>query len=212
VLVQLAHVMAPFTPFLAEELYQKLTGGESVHLRDWPAVGHIDELIVDRMALVREIINEGLSQRASGGVKVRQPLQSVTVASLYEHLGEHAQDLLPVVLEELNVKQVLEAEPGAEQRVRIDLHISPALKREGMVREVIRNVQNARKEAGLDVDDRIHVGLLATEPELTKAIKEHEALIATETLAESVVYEGVFDTQTACTIDGMPLTISLRKA
>lgn len=211
VLVQLAHVMAPFTPFLADELYQKLTGGESVHLRDWPATGHIDELIVDRMAFVRDIINEGLSQRAAGSVKVRQPLQSVTVAGLSEHLGEHAAELLPVILEELNVKEVLESKPGAKERVFVALELTPALKREGMVREVIRNVQNARKQAGLDVDDRIHVGLLANEPELTKAIKEHEAFVKAETLADSVVYEGVFDTQTSCTVDGIPLTISLQK-
>lgn len=211
VLVQLAHVMAPFTPFLADELYQKLTGGESVHLRDWPATGHIDELIVDRMAFVRDIINEGLSQRAAGSVKVRQPLQSVTVAGLSEHLGEHAAELLPVILEELNVKEVLESKPGAKERVFVALELTPALKREGMVREVIRNVQNARKQAGLDVDDRIHVGLLANELELTKAIKEHEAFVKAETLADSVVYEGVFDTQTSCTVDGIPLTISLQK-
>src|SRR5690606_29140857 len=109
VLVQLAHVMAPFTPFLAEELYQKLTGGESVHLRDWPKVGHVNELIVDRMAFVREVINEGLSQRASNGLKVRQPLQSVAIPALHDRLGEDMDELAPVILEELNVKELKQA-------------------------------------------------------------------------------------------------------
>ena len=75
VLVQLSLVMAPFTPFLAEELYKKLTGRESVHLEDWPVTGHINELALERMTFIREVINEGLSQRAAAGIKVRQPLQ-----------------------------------------------------------------------------------------------------------------------------------------
>jgi len=79
ILVQLAHVMAPFTPFLAEELYQKLTGGESVHLRDWPMVGHINELILQEMADIRLGIEQGLSKRAAAKIKVRQPLQEARV-------------------------------------------------------------------------------------------------------------------------------------
>src|SRR6185437_13378344 len=74
VLVHLSMVLAPFVPFLAEELYQKLTGGESVHLLDWPKAGRVDDLALERMAYVRNVINEGLSQRAAGGIKVRQPL------------------------------------------------------------------------------------------------------------------------------------------
>jgi isoleucyl-tRNA synthetase len=209
VLVQLSHVMAPFTPFLAEELYQKLTGGESVHLRDWPKVGHINELSVSRMAFVREVINEGLSQRAAAKVKVRQPLQSVAVAGVAEHLGEDAAELTPIILEELNVKELKLAK--GDVKVELDTKITPALKREGAVREIIRNVQNLRKESGLDVDDRIHLGLLTADKELSAAIKEHEATIMAETLAESVVYEGVFDHQAVCAVDGVPLTVSLRK-
>jgi len=209
IMVQLAHVLAPFTPFLAEELYQKLTGGESVHLRDWPAVGHIDQLALDDMAKVRELINQGLSQRAAGKVKVRQPLSEVKLYGVPDMKAE----LLEIIQEELNVKRVTVVPDSSDkvEKAEVDLHITDALKREGMVREVIRNVQNARKQAGLDVDDRIHVGLLATQPELAKAIKEHEALVKSETLSESVVYEGVFDEQISCTVEGIPLTISIRK-
>lgn len=215
VLVQLSHVMAPFTPFLAEELYQKLTGGESVHLRDWPAAGHIDELALDKMAVLREAINQGLSRRAEAKLKTRQPLARV---SLY---GKQFEFLLPgtpqaefysnILLEELNVKKCELHPTGDELKVELDTKLTPALQREGKVREVIRNVQNARKEAGLDVDDRIHLGLISNEKELHQAVAEHEALIKAETLAESVVYEGVFDWQTACTVDGIPLTISIQK-
>src|ERR1700749_4721512 len=72
VLVRLSMTLAPFVPFLAEELYQKLTGGESVHLLDWPEGGEVNELVLDKMAMVRRYIEDGLRQRAEHGVKIRQ--------------------------------------------------------------------------------------------------------------------------------------------
>lgn len=211
VLVRLAHIMAPFTPFLAEELYQKLTGGESVHLRDWPATGHVNELILDRMAFVREVINEGLSQRAANSLKVRQPLQSVAVAGADEQLGEDAAEFVPVILEELNVKELSSKAP-AEGRVMLDLKVTPELKREGMMREVVRNVQTARKQAGLNVDDRIELSLSTTDAELHKAIHEHSDTIKAETLATSLVQDHTYAFDVSCSVDDAPLTISIEKA
>jgi isoleucyl-tRNA synthetase len=210
VLVQLAHIMAPFTPFLAEELYQKLTGGESVHLRDWPKVGHINELVLDRMAFVRDVINEGLSQRAASRLKVRQPLQKVTVGGVSQHLGEDAEELTQIVLEELNVKELVKAK-GSERTVVIDTKVTPKLKREGMMREVVRNVQNARKQAGLDVDDRIELSLSTTDDELRQAVTEHHDTIASETLAKSLVFDKTYEHESSCAVDGAPLTVSLQK-
>ncbi len=210
VLVQLAHVMAPFTPFLAEELYQKLTGGESVHLRNWPKVGDINEPLVDRMAFVREVINDGLSQRASNGLKVRQPLQSVGIVGLHEHLSEDEKELSPIILEELNVKTVVATD--GESKVVLDINITPTLKREGMMREVVRNIQNARKQAGLNVDDRIELSLSTTDEELHRAIAEHQNTIVAETLAKSLVFDRTFAFETSCSVDDAPITVSLQKA
>ncbi len=183
VLVQLSKVMAPFTPFLAEELYQKLTGGESVHLLDWPEVGHVNELIVERMAYIREVINEGLSQRSQASIKVRQPLQKITIEGYDTNLGEHQAELSQIVLEELNIKEWQSSSVGKEKKVMLDLQITPELKQEGLAREVIRFVQQARKEADLQVDDRIKLSLQTDNNELAQAIKGHQENIATETLA-----------------------------
>jgi isoleucyl-tRNA synthetase len=210
VLVQLAHVLAPFTPFLAEELYQKLTGGESVHLQDWPENGHVNELIVSRMAYVREVINEGLSQRAAAGIKVRQPLASVSIAGLDAELGEDSEELQAIITEELNVKQIHDVK-RADTRVAIDAKITPELKREGLMREVVRNVQNARKQAGLNVDDRITLSLHSDDSELSKAIQEHKDTIAEETLAASMS-KTVADAFTQeVKIEGMSLVIKLAR-
>ena len=177
VLVRLSVVLAPFTPFLSEELYRKLTGGESVHLLDWPEPSYIDDQLVTEMARVRDYINQGLSLRAVAGIKVRQPLNSVAVPELPEAYKE-------IIREELNVKTV---DWGKE--VALDTDISPELKREGYAREAIRHVQNARKNAGLSVDDRIKLVLIADNEELRRALTEHEAVIAAETLATSISQE-----------------------
>jgi isoleucyl-tRNA synthetase len=201
VLVQLSQVMAPFTPFLAEELYQKLTGGESVHLLDWPRAGQVNELVVGEMETVREYVNQGLSLRAKERLKVRQPLASVTVPTLGSFVN--FEDILT---EELNVKRVHKGE-----ELSLDLAVTPELKREGLMREVIRHVQNARKQAGLNVDDRIKLSLVTSEAELKKAITEYEDVIAAETLAGSLT-GAEYDYSVDVKVEGESLKVSLQKA
>lgn len=200
VLVQLAHIMAPFTPFLAEELYQKLTGGESVHLQDWPEVGQINEQLVTDMKRAREYITEGLALRAQNAIKVRQPLASVTVPELPDLYKE-------IIAEELNVKEV---KWGKE--LALDTKLTPVLKQEGLMREVVRQVQTARKAAGLQVDDRIHLVLTTEEKELNDAIKTHEEVIKAETLATELSNSGTHHFKTDAKIDVFSLIISLQKS
>jgi isoleucyl-tRNA synthetase len=202
VLVQLSQVIAPFTPFLAEELYQKLTGGESVHLLDWPKVGHINELVIQDMATVREYVNEGLSIRAKERQKVRQPLAAVTVPTLGQFVN--FEDILT---EELNVKKVVQG-----KELALDLAITPELRREGLMREVVRHIQSARKAAGLNVDDRINVGLTTADEEIQKAISEFADIISAEVLADTLSNESYGQYQTTAKVEGVELSISLQKA
>jgi len=202
VLLKLSVLMAPFTPFLAEELYQNLGGGnESVHLLDWPANYSVDQLVLDEMATVREYVNQGLSFRAKAGLKVRQPLASVTVPSLGQFV-----DFNDILTEELNVKEVKQ---GSE--VAIDEDITPELKREGLMREVVRNVQAARKKAGLNVDDRIALCITTEDSELEQAVKEHKATIEQETLAESVEDSSSLSYREEAVIDGKKLSVALTR-
>lgn len=208
VLTQLSHLMAPFTPFLAEELYRKLTGGESVHLRDWPDAGHIDEVLVKDMARAREYITAGLAKRSVAGIKVRQPLKNVIVPELPENYKE-------IIEEELNVKQVEWAPRTAAETtdsVILDTSVSPELKREGLAREVIRQVQSARKAAGLNVDDRINLILSTPSQELGLAIKDYTPTIKQETLALNIYESGSGAFETAAKVDDVDFTIKLTKA
>lgn len=204
VLVRLAYVLAPFTPFLAEELYRNLTGDkESIHLKDWLPAGRVNDLVMNEMDTVRDYVNQGLSLRAKAGLKVRQPLTSMSVPSLGEHI-----DFESIIKDEVNVKEV-----KTSSEVKIDENITPELKREGLMREVIRHIQAARKAAGLNVDDRI-VLMLTVSPDdadLQDSIKEHASTIMAETLAAEFapMKDGY---ETTVNVEKMNLGIALKKA
>ena len=209
VLVQLAKIMAPFTPFMAEELYRQLTNEESVHLVDWPASGHVNELVLDEMAAIRDLITQGLAQRAEAGIKVRQPLATASVVLPFNITEPDRQELQAILAEEVNVKEV-SCTVGDEPSIRLDLALTDPLRREGMAREVIRQVQNARKQAGLQVDDRIELSLSTDAPELRKALEEHEATIKAETLTSSLSYQDG-QNPTTVSIENQEVKISLIK-
>ncbi len=105
VLVTLCKLCAPMTPFLTEEIYQKLTGLESVHLADFPVENSdlIDETVEQRMDLVRDICSLGRFAREEVNIKVRQPISSLILPKSDEII---IGDLLPIIMEELNVKEV----------------------------------------------------------------------------------------------------------
>ena len=219
VLVRLSYMLAPFTPFLAEELYHNLTGdNESIHLKDWLPAGEIDSSMLRDMNALRTAVNDGLSKRASEGIKVRQPLASVKLINTISQdtPAEVAQFLIDIAKDELNVKSVKivtdsESE-SAQPSVVYDLTITPELKREGLMREIVRHVQSARKQAGLQIDDRIVLSISSDDSEISQAVDVFADVIKAETLAvelNSVVDESEkYDVK----IEGKLVEISLKKA
>ncbi|MBP6042126.1 isoleucine--tRNA ligase [Candidatus Saccharibacteria bacterium] len=206
-LVQVSMIFAPFTPFLSEELYQKLTGGESVHLLDWPKAGKIDNELIETMSKVRNYITEGLAIRAKQSLKVRQPLASVTVPKLPDAYSD-------VIIEELNVKKVIwsEEKSDGENNVILDLELTDELRSEGIMRDVIRQVQNFRKSSELEVDDRIVLGLGTEDKSVSEAVEAHAKEIMAETLADSLNIETDYEHTVTKKVSGVELKISLQKA
>ncbi len=182
VLLQFVVIAAPFIPFMSEELFRLLTGAESVHLLDWPVAGDVDVNLLETMNFARSIINEGLRQRAEAGIKVRQPLGSVSV---HDPNGMIHGELETIIADELNVKKVLKSDRASELAAVVDLKLTAKLKREGLAREIIRLVQNARKNAGLEVDDRIDLQLGSDNSGITDVLDDSQLgdLIKKETLA-----------------------------
>ncbi len=219
VLVRLSYMLAPFTPFLAEELYHNLTGdNESIHLKDWLPAGEIDNSMLRDMNALRTAVNDGLSKRASEGIKVRQPLASVKLINTISQdtPAEVAQFLIDIAKDELNVKSVeivtdSESE-SAQPSVVYDLTITPELKREGLMREIIRHVQSARKQAGLQIDDRILLSISSDDSEISQAIDAFADVIKSETLAVELNSAADELEKYDAKIEGKLVEISLKKA
>ena len=219
VLVRLSYMLAPFTPFLAEELYHNLTGdNESIHLKDWLPAGEIDSSMLRDMNALRAAVNDGLSKRASEGIKVRQPLASVKLINTISQdtPAEVAQFLIDIAKDELNVKSVeivtdSESE-SAQPSVVYDLTITPELKREGLMREIIRHVQSARKQAGLQIDDRIVLSISSDDSEISQAVDAFADVIKAETLAVELNSAADESEKYDAKIEGKLVEISLKKA
>ena len=219
VLVRLSYMLAPFTPFLAEELYHNLTGdNESIHLKDWLPAGEIDNSMLRDMNALRTAVNDGLSKRASEGIKVRQPLASVKLINTISQdtPAEVAQFLIDIAKDELNVKSVeivtdSESE-SAQPSVVYDLTITPELKREGLMREIVRHVQSARKQAGLQIDDRIVLSISSDDSEISQAVGAFADVIKAETLAVELNSAADESEKYDAKIEGKLVEISLKKA
>lgn len=285
VLVTLSKLLAPFMPFLSEEIFRNLTGEESVHLQDWPEFNEdfISETLNDEMKWIRTVVTLGHAIRGKQKIKVRQPLQKVKVglpASLEKSLLIKEQD---IILEELNVKEleilekasdlaiqvalpnakkigpkfgadvqkiiseaktgnfkvlssgqievagfILEAdeveiaykgkdeeivESSGGMAVSLDLEITEELRQEGYAREVIRFIQDLRKEAGYEVSDRIQV-LVLSEGDLEQAIEHFADTISQETLATEISQKGSLesDAEKETSLDGFKLKIAVKKS
>jgi isoleucyl-tRNA synthetase len=214
-LVTLARLLAPFTPFLAEAIYQNLVcsvsneAPDSVHLADFPAAdqGRVDKRLAEDIRLAMKISSLGRAARAQAGIKVRQPLARVLVKLQSTKEGEALGRVKPQVVEELNVKEVAaggEAElsqPGYEvvseggYSVAICTEIPPELEAEGIAREIVRRLQNMRRSAGFDIADHITT-YYQGEAYIRQVMTDFADYIKQETLSrelvEEVPREGVF--------------------
>jgi len=149
VLLEFSKLVAPFIPFTAEEIYRQVGGEkESVHLEDWPKVEKklINEKLLKDMDLARQIVEKGLAARAQANIKVRQTLANYTT-SLVKELDN---DLVGLIKAELNIKEL---KFGAEDK--LETEISDELRQEGLMREIIRQINQLRKEAGLTINDKV---------------------------------------------------------
>lgn len=189
VLVEFSKVLAPFCPFVAEEIYRNLTGNkESVHLCEFPESdkGMIDKDLNKDMEITRKIIELGLSLRAENGIKVRQPLSKLRFTNY-----DLQKELIDLIKDEVNVKKVeledklekdLKIKEEKDLKVGLDIEITPQLRLEGQMRELVRHIQQARKEADFQVEDRIEVYYQGGE----RIFDEFQREIAAEVLAEKL--------------------------
>lgn len=205
VLLTLSKLMAPFTPFIAEKIYQEISAElESVHLEEWPkAEGKlIDEKVLTEMSTARKIVEMGLAVRAEKGIKVRQPLSALRVTG-----GELSNELQQIVADELNVKKVETNKKGDVLSVELDATITPELKKEGLAREIVRVINQKRKETGLTIQDKIIVRYQTDDKLLREVFAEFGSEIKKSVLAEKLEEGGAEEVK----IDGIQVKIGVEK-
>ena len=208
-LVTVAKLLAPFTPFLAEELYRNLVGTFfpeyplSVHLSDFPTadVGLIDKRLSEDIRLAMKLSSMGRSARSKAGIKVRQPLDVNYVSLASEPEREAVQRIGPSVMEELNIKklQVIDDMSRLDENhititegdlsLAVPTVISPELLKEGLAREIVHRLQTMRRSAGFDISDHITT-FYQGEEDIRGVMDDFGSYIRQETLSNEIV-EGI---------------------
>jgi isoleucyl-tRNA synthetase len=205
VLVTLSQVLAPFMPFVSEAIYRNLTGERSVHLSDFPVADRdeVDEALEGEMARARRAVEAGLAARDAARIKVRHPLKELALPG-----DPFADDIAAIVRDELNVKSLSYKAPD----VLLDTEITEELRLEGLARELVRNIQSLRKQAGFNIEDRI-VTYYQADGLLSVALGRYGDYVKAETLSVNLVDarpEGVDGADLV--VEGEPIWLGLTRA
>lgn len=209
VLREFSKVIAPFVPFMAEEIYRRVGGEkESVHLESWPEIKKIDSKIIEDMKKVREVVTQALELRQKAGIKVRQPLQRLTISYPFD------QELMDIIKDEVNVKNFdyvvkIESEhinlTGSDIEIKLDTALTPELKDEGFVRDVIRAIQDARKKDNLSPNDKIQ---LVVNTDKKSVLDSYLEMIKSPTQITDISYS---EKTGECVVEGSNTTFSIVK-
>lgn len=181
-------LFAPFMPFIAEDIWQKLRfEGDpiSIHLTDFffnPEIKKINNEIIKEMQEVREIVTLGLQARQKAGIPVRQPLNQLLITN-YQLPTEYKE----IIKDELNVKNVKFTE-GEELNVKLDTDITPLLKQEGNYRELVRAIQDMRKKQGLNPNDMVSI-TISTSSEGEEIIRKFKAELLKSVGAKDILIQ-----------------------
>ena len=153
VLINFAKVIAPVMPFMAERIYKEVGGSkESVHLESWPKGGEVNDALNKEMKEVREVVSLALMKRTESKIGVRQPLAKLFV------IKELSDEYKKIIADEVNVKEVVFGD-----EVKLDIILTDELMKEGELRNLMRQVQDARKEKGLSPKDLVKLNISASE-------------------------------------------------
>ena len=231
-LVTLSKILAPFTPFVAEEMYQNLvrtvdkTAAGSVHLAEWPKadIDLIDEDIIASNYVAMKVCSMGRAARSKSQVKVRQPLPKVVIKLRSSNEREALSRLASLVLDELNVKAIefttedlqesskLSVCMEGDYQVGVSTELTPELINEGLAREVVRRLQTMRKSYGLEIADHIETYYQGNE-QIDTVMKEYSDYICQETLsgkiAKGVAPDGSYSEKFK--LSGIEIILAIRK-
>jgi len=217
VLLESTKLLAPFVPFFAESLYQSLkkehifSAKDSVHLEEWPVFGKnvSDATLEKAMSDIRVLASSALAKRSQEGIKVRQPLSRLIIQANASF--KTFEELLDILADEINVKEII-FEKGQKEEFVLDTTLTPELKAEGTLRELIRAVQGLRQNAGYIPRDAIAVWMKGSS-DIETLVEANKKMFLLEVGAKEVTFKKVdkFDAEAQTTIDGRSLWIGVVK-
>ncbi|MDE1925250.1 MAG: class I tRNA ligase family protein, partial [Patescibacteria group bacterium] len=187
ILYTLSHVLAPSMPFFADYLFREMreeSDVESVHLANWPAAGSVDTELIADMKRVRVLVSQALQLREKEDIKIRQPLAMLKAKKL-----PATSELRELLKDEVNVKEVVE-DGLMEEDVWLDTELTDVLRTEGVMRDIVRKIQDWRKEQKMQISDRPSYILHATAEEKKAAETYRAEIIAQTGLADLKVELG----------------------
>jgi len=207
VLGETAKIIAPFTPFIAETLWQKLGGQKtvkSVHLCSWPKEQKLkakDKNLLEQMSVIRDLASLGLQIRQTSGIKVRQPLGTMEVSTAMAKTIKE-KELWEILKDELNIKEIKTVAHFSKANgfkestfnrlsANLDTTITPELYKEGLMKDLIRGLQDLRQKAGLKPGDIIELGLVTKNPDVNSILKENLSVIGEAVKARKLVLAAV---------------------
>lgn len=217
-LIEISKMLAPFMPYLSEQIYKELTGEESVHLARWSELREHRASILEEMAAVRSLVEIGLSLRKEHNLKVRQPLGELhyQLANPEATLDESLENILA---EELNVKKVVNTEVIARANwvsksdggatVALDTELTPELKNEGLARDLERAIQDLRKKSGLKVGQIVDVYYTTKDENLGEVLVSMVDRKKTFTNQVKTSLEVEADYETQATINGQAIWLGM---
>ena len=248
-LTTVARLMAPLAPFVSEQMYRNLElrynpdGPDSVHLTDYPKpdTSLIDRDVMDATRLAIRVCSMGRAARSKAALKVRQPLAEVVVKTRNKSERAHLQQVVPQILEELNIKELrvvdeddalcahaqeaagddgdgvvavdgYSAALEAGYMVAVDASLTQELSDEGLSRELAHRIQNLRKGAGFDITDRI-VTYYEGPEDVARVMTVHAEYHKQETLSDDLIsgIPGDVDKSETATIEGMEVALAVRR-
>ncbi|MBI3337647.1 MAG: isoleucine--tRNA ligase [Candidatus Staskawiczbacteria bacterium] len=217
-LLNLAKLMSPIMPFFAEEIYQNLKTNnmpESVHLCGWPQLkeeNYADLELEGKMDQARAIVNLSLAERSEKEIKVRQPIASIKIKSKTFSI-EGEKEILELIKDEVNVKKII-FDSKIKNAIELDAKITQELKEEGIIRDVIRYIQDMRKKIGLKPEDKISISF-SGDQEMNKILDKNKDFILREIKAKDFYLEKnsgtKFDLEQETEIGGQKILLKIRK-
>jgi isoleucyl-tRNA synthetase len=210
VLLETSKLIAPFTPFFAEALFKSLSDDESVHLENWPKADKksIDRKLSEAMDEVRLIASAVLAKRAELNIKVRQPLQTLTVK---DAKLKSEKELMDILKDEVNVKEI-KFDEKLKADFELDTKITHELKEEGILRELVRTIQDLRQDAKMKPQDTVELFVDGAE-ELRFIVSKYGELLKKEVKAKKIEFGKPprFDAEFDTRIEEMPVWVGLKK-